>query len=236
MTRPMTEWSPLARANPLVLVSVGLLAVPASLGVRDAGTAAVAVGLVGLLALGLVPGLARGAWRLLAPAMAALSVAWSSWLLGGHDVDLAVTAAGRVLVLSLPGVLLAPLVDPFRLGDQLGQRLRLPARPVVAFVAGLQQVERLGEVWGELDRARRARGLGPSRSPLARMRHAAALTFALLVATLRGAGRQAVAMDARGFAAARRRTWAEPATWSRTDTVVLLAATALAALPWLLPG
>jgi len=229
----VTSRSPLVRTNPLVLVTVGLLAVPASLGVRDLRTAVVAVGVVVLLALALVPGLTRGAWRLLAPAVAALSVAWSTWLLGGHDVSLAATAAGRVLVLSLPGVVLAPLVDPSRLGDQLGQRLRLPARPVVAFVAGLQQVERLGAVWGELEQARRARGLGPSRSPIARTRHVAGLTFALLVATLRGAGRQAVAMDARGFATARHRSWAEPALWSVTDTTVLVAAALLAALPWL---
>ena len=225
--------SPLVRTNPLVLLGVGLLGVPASLGVRDLTVGVVAVAVVVVLGLLLVPGVTRGAWRLLAPAFAALSVAWSTWLLGGHDLEVAATASCRVLVLALPGVLLAPMIDPARLGDQLGQRLRLPARPVVAVVSGLQRVELLGSVWGELDQARRARGLGPGRSPVARVRHVAGLTFALLVSTLRSAGRQAVAMDARGFAGARRRSWAEPALWSRTDSVVLAAAAALACLPWL---
>ncbi len=224
----------LARTNPLALLTVGLLGVPASLALDDLRAASTALAVVAALAVLLVPGLVRGAWRLLAPAVAALSVAWSTWLLGGHDLALAATASCRVLVLSLPGVLLAPLIDPARLGDQLGQRLRMPARPVVAVVSGLQRVEHLGAVWGELDRARRARGLGPGRSPVARIRHASRMTFALLVATLRGAGRQAVAMDARGFATAQHRTWAEPAGWTPTDTAVLAAGTALACLPWLL--
>jgi energy-coupling factor transport system permease protein len=42
----------------------------------------------------------------------------------------------------------------------------------------------------------------------------------------------AVAMDARGFATARHRTWAEPATWSRVDTYVLTAAIGFAGLPY----
>lgn len=77
--------------------------------------------------------------------------------------------------------------------------------------------------------ARRVRGLGPGRKPIARGRHVAALTFGLLVATLRSSGRMAVAMDARGFATARHRTWAEPATWS---PYVLSAAIGFAGLPY----
>ena len=79
-------------------------------------------------------------------------------------------AAGRVL--RLPGVLLAARVDPFVLGDHLGQRLRLPARPVVAAVAALQRFESLDQQWHQLRRTRRVRGLdaggrrwrGPGRS------------------------------------------------------------------------
>ncbi len=78
--------SPLTRTNPLVLLAVGLLGVPASLGVRDLRTGVTALAVVIVLGLLLVPEVTRGAWRLLAPAFAALSVAWSTWLLGGHDL------------------------------------------------------------------------------------------------------------------------------------------------------
>jgi energy-coupling factor transport system permease protein len=56
--------------------------------------------------------------------------------------------------------------------------------------------------------------------------------LALLVSTLRTSGRMSVAMDARGFAGAHRRTWAEPAPWGFGDTVLLLVGGALAVLPW----
>ena len=60
------------------------------------------------------------------------------------------------------------------------------------------------------------------------------MTFGLLVATLRSSGRMAVAMDARGFATASRRSWAEPAPWVRVDSAVLAGAVGFAALPYLL--
>ena len=141
-------------------------------------------------------------------------------------------AAGlRILVLVLPGSLLTANLDSSRLGDDLAQRLHLPARPVVAAVAALQRVEELGAVWAQAAWARRVRGLGAGAAPIARVREVAALTFVLLVQTVRRAGRMAVAMDARGFAAARQRTWAEPSRWRRADTVLLLVGLAVAALP-----
>jgi energy-coupling factor transporter transmembrane protein EcfT len=44
----------------------------------------------------------------------------------------------------------------------------------------------------------------------------------------------ALAMDARGFATAHRRTWAQEAPWQVRDSLALLLAVGLAALPWLL--
>jgi energy-coupling factor transporter transmembrane protein EcfT len=101
----------------------------------------------------------------------------------------------------------------------------------VAAVAALQRVEDLGAVWAQASWARRVRGLGAGRSPLARVREVAALTFALLVQTVRRSSRMAVAMDARGFAAAHHRSWAEPARWAWADTVLLLVGLGIAALP-----
>jgi len=66
------------------------------------------------------------------------------------------------------------------------------------------------------------------------VRHVVTLTFAALVDSLAAAGRLAVAMDARGFAAARDRTWLDPARWRRADTVALALAAVLPLLGWLL--
>nr|MDQ4008796.1 energy-coupling factor transporter transmembrane protein EcfT [Actinomycetota bacterium] len=66
-----------------------------------------------------------------------------------------------------------------------------------------------------------------------RARAAAAVLFGVLVSTLRTSGRVSVAMDARGFASAHRRTWAEPAPWRLPDTALLLVGLLLAVLPWL---
>ncbi|GAB6938892.1 energy-coupling factor transporter transmembrane component T [Isoptericola variabilis] len=222
----------LARVNALVLVALGLLGLVASLGVRDVASAA--VGLGACLAFGLVL-LPRGAGspaRYVAVLVAVASVTWSTWLLGGHDPVVAGVAGVRIAVLALPGVALAPLVDPSGLADQLGQRLRLPARFVVGVGAALQRFERLGTVWEQAARARRSRGVGPGRGPLSRARHAASVTFAVLASTLRDATAMSVAMDARGFAHAYRRTWADPAPWTRTDTAVLAAGALAAALPF----
>jgi energy-coupling factor transport system permease protein len=226
--------TPLGRANPLALLAVGLLAVVASTGVRNPAVGLVCVGTILVLGMFLTPGLRRGGWRWLAPALAAASVVFSSWLLGHHDEARALTAGLRVLVLALPGVLLAPLIDPLRLGDHLAQQLHLPARPVAAVTASLLRVEQLGDVWTQLSRARRARGLTPGWQSAARLRHVTAMTFGLLVATLRASTRMSVAMDARGFAAARNRSWAEPASWTRLDSLVLAGGLALAALPFAL--
>ena len=53
------------------------------------------------------------------------------------------------------------------------------------------------------------------------------MAFAMLVHALRGASQTAIAMDARGFASAHDRTWAEAATWTRLDRAVVVAGLAL---------
>ena len=222
--------------GPLSLLGASALLLLGALFVRDlpvalAGTA------VELLLAPLVLGWGRPSLRRLAPGLlAVLSVAFSNWLLSpGHDVAAGATAGLRVAFFVLPGVLLAARVDPFALGDHLGQRLHLPARPVVAAVAALQRFESLDTQWHQLRRTRRVRGLDGGRSPVARARQVAALTVGLLVQSLRQAGRMAVAMEARGFSAplaqGRRRTWAEPAPWLRADSLMTALGLAVAAVP-----
>lgn len=220
------------QANPLALLTFGLTAVIGSFLVTSATVALVVVAVYVALALTVVPSWRPLRWRLVAVAFAAVSLGWSSWLLGGHDTSNAVVAGGKILVLALPGVVVAAFIDPMRFGDALAQNLRLPARFVGAFTASLTRFDRLGETWDQLQRTRRIRGFGPSRNPLARAAAVAPLTFGLLVAAMRGATQLSLAMDSRGFATAQRRTWAMPSPWRPADSaIVLLAVLVTIALP-----
>ena len=174
--------------------------------------------------------LARGVFGL----VAASSIVISTWLYGGRDLDEALGAGLRILFIVLPTALLSPSIDPSGLGDHLAQRVHLPARAVVAATASLQRLDETVETWHTIQRARRARGLGLDGGPVRRTRTLAASAFALLVVSLRQAATTTVAMDARGFATATRRTWAEPAPWTAADSALLTAALGLAVLPWLL--
>jgi len=240
-------WSGLAgRAGPLSVLLASVVLIFGTPFISDLRTALIAFGIQIALAP-VVLGIGRLPWfRLLPGLFAVLSVSFSNWLLSpGHALSTGALAGLRVAFFVLPGVLLAGRIDPSALGDHLGQRLRLPARPVVAAVAALHRFESLGEQWDQLVRIRRVRGLGPDRSPLGRGRYVGALTFALLIQTLRQAGRMAVAMEARGFSAAtrttataeapaRRRTWAEPAPWLLADSLMLALGLAVAGIPLVL--
>lgn len=214
----------LSEANPLALLTFGFTAVVGSFLVARPMTAAVIVVVYAVLALVCVPSWRPLRWRLFAVGFAAVSLWWSSWLLGDHDTTVATTAAGRILVLALPGAIVAAFIDPMRFGDALAQNLRLPARFVGAFTASLTRFDRLGETFEQLQRTRRIRGLGPSRNPLSRAATTAPLTFGLLVTAMRGATQLSLAMDSRGFATAQRRTWAQPSPWHRRDTLIVAAA------------
>jgi energy-coupling factor transporter ATP-binding protein EcfA2/energy-coupling factor transporter transmembrane protein EcfT len=223
-----------ARCGPLALLGGALLAVPA--GVLSPHWSVSLVVLAAQLVLAVVglwapgPGALtriRGtALRMLPGLVAALSVGWSTWFLAGRDLDPALTVALRVLIIVLPSAVLIPWIDPDRLGDHLAQRLRLPDRPVVATAAALQRVHSFGDIWRELSRARRVRGLAVSwRAPRTVAAHIGALTMGLLVRTLRAAAELAVAMDARGFATAQSRSWWLPAPWRVRDTLLVALAT-----------
>lgn len=222
----------LLRANPLALATVGLAALVGGFFVTDVRTGTIAFAAYLVVGALVLPG-----WRfpLLALAFSLVAggtVTYSTWRGNGHDLDAALVQGVRVLVIAWPGSVTLSYLDPSRLGDHLAQDLRLPARLVAAFVSALQRVVTLTHAWGQLERSRRARGLGPTwRHPLGVVRWATTMAFALLVHALRGASRTAVAMDARGFAGADDRTWAQPATWSGSDRLVVVGAVLLALVP-----
>ncbi|RNI18385.1 energy-coupling factor transporter transmembrane component T [Flexivirga caeni] len=214
----------MAEANPLSLLTFGVAAVAGSFLVHSALSAVVIVLCYAVLAILFVPAWRRLLWRLIAVGFAAVSLWWSTWLLGGHDPATATVAGGKILVLALPGVVVAAFIEPTRFGDALAQNLRLPARFVGAFTAALTRFDQLGETWEQLQRTRRIRGFGPSRNPLARAASVAPLTFGLLVTAMRGATQLSLAMDSRGFATAHHRSWAEPSPWRRVDTAIVVVA------------
>jgi energy-coupling factor transport system permease protein len=221
--------------GPLSLLAACLLPVAGAFAIVTAATGALAVGVelavLGWLTSGGIDGVVR---RLAFGCVAAAGIAVTTWLYGGHSVATAGGAALRIVYLVLPSALLASRIRPSSLGDALAQRLHLPARGVVAATAVLQRLESLGDQWQQIQRARRSRGLGLDGGPQRRVKGAAGSAFALLVVALRQAGTMAVAMDARGFAGANDRTWAEPAPWRRIDTFVVALAGGLGILPWIL--
>lgn len=223
-----------SRCGPLSLLAVALLPFAGAVAIRS-----LSVGLPSMLGLALLAVLVLRDWRSTwwragIVLFAGTSVAVSTWLYGGQDPDAAGAAALRICYLVLPSALVTPYLDPIALGDHLAQRLRLPSRFVVVSVAALQRLDQLGELRDQVARARRARGLGGSGGWADRARAQVSVLFGVLVSTLRTSGQVSVAMDARGFAAARRRTWAEPAPWRGPDTLLLLVGCALAVWPWLL--
>lgn len=225
----------LGRCGPLSLLltsfalMAGGLAAPSLPGLALA-SAALAVALPLLVGRNRFP-----AGRLVPGILAVASVAWSNWLLGSPpSAEAAAFAALRVGFFVVPGIVLASFIDPAQLGDHLGQRARLPSRAVLSTVAALQWFERLSGDWTELARTRRVRGLGPSRSPVSQVRAGLATAGALLVEALRGASTASVSMEGRGFSRPARtgvpRTWAEPAPWTRSDSVIVAIGLAAAIL------
>jgi energy-coupling factor transporter transmembrane protein EcfT len=215
------------RVNPLAQLSVGLFSFLGSFWIRSLPVALIAFGAYALAALIFLPGWRYPVVCLGFTAIAALTIVYSTWRLGGHDLEEAGTAGLRIVVLAWPGSVMAGYVDPSRLADYLAQTLRFPPRLMAALAAALQKFTGFGLAWQQLERVRRVRGFGPGRNPLTNAPYAANMSFALLVQAIRGASAASIAMDARGFASAQARTWAEPAPWKRLDVMSLIVAAAL---------
>jgi energy-coupling factor transporter transmembrane protein EcfT len=221
-----------ARCGPLSILLVCLLPAFGAAAIRDVRTGLLALVPVAVLAVVAVREVRLTLRRLALGLLAAASIALSTWLYGGRELDTALGAALRIVYLVAPGAIVSTYLEPSALGDHLAQRLRLPSRLVVAASAALERLDQLGEQWRQIQRARRARGVGAEGGPIRRARVTASMAVALLVSTMRLAGRMAVAMDARGFARAHDRTWAEPAPWKHADTMLAAVGLLLALAPW----
>lgn len=231
---PRTRWIPADALNPLTLSLIGILAAIGSFAISTWQGGLLALVPTVLLAPLAIRTLGGGLLRLAPILLSAAGLAWTTALLGdapslsAQGWLLGAKEAARITAFVAPGVLALGSVDVTALGDALGQRLRLPARPVAASVAGLVRAGHLGRQWQVITQARVLRGLGSPASP----RMLAGATLALLVDALRGAEQQALAMDARGFATANTRTWALPSPLRGPDAVGIGIGVLLMVWPW----
>ena len=140
-----------------------------------------------------------------------------------HSMWLALGIALRMCALVVPAIALLDRIDPTDMGDGLAQILHLPARPVLAALAGARMTSLMAADWKALERARRARGVGDA----SRIRSFLRGSFSLLVFALRRSGKLATTMEARGFGASRARTWARPSRLRAADAALMAVAIAV---------
>ena len=143
-----------------------------------------------------------------------------------HSVWLALGIGLRMCAIVLPAIALLDRIDPTDMGDGLAQILHLPARPVLAALAGARMTSLMAADWKALERARRARGVGDS----SRIRSFLRGSFSLLVFALRRSGKLATTMEARGFGAEGKRTWARVSRLCAADAALMVVAIALPAI------
>lgn len=143
-----------------------------------------------------------------------------------HSMWLALGIGLRMCAIVMPAIALLDRIDPTDMGDGLAQILHLPARPVLAALAGARMTSLMAADWKALERARRARGVGD----VSRIRSFLRGSFSLFVFALRRSGKLATTMEARGFGAQGRRTWARVSRLRAADAVLMVVAIALPAI------
>lgn len=237
---PAPRWSRASPFNPLFQVGgLVVFTTPLMLSI-DRISAGIAFALVLLLCpvVGITP------WRLLRlawPVLVAAVVAGTSMALYGkpeghvyatflmaHVTDnsilLAQGIALRVMAIGLSAVAVLRSVHIARLGQALCVHLKLPARPVLAAMAGLRMVALFHQEWRTLALARRARGLRANWFSRA---------YVLLVRALRRAATLSTAMEARAFGsfnAEHPRTWSQPSPIRGRDWLFVAGCAVAAAL------
>ena len=153
-------------------------------------------------------------------------VDWFVLRISEGSLALALATMLRVLAIALPSVVLFITVDPTDLADGLGQIVRLPARFVLGALAGLRMVGLFLDDWRALELARRARGVADR----GRIRRFLGMAFALLVLSIRRGAKLATAMEARGFGAPGRRTWARESRFGAADWLLLAVGAAISGI------
>ncbi|MEP7004214.1 MAG: energy-coupling factor transporter transmembrane component T [Chloroflexota bacterium] len=202
-------------------VAVGLGGVGAGAFLRTlAPLAVVALGFVWTNALFAIPGPNDTVWRV------GPFVASASGFRFGLGIGLRGLAIGAI---SLAAIRTS---DPTQLTVSLIRNARVPHRIGYAMLAAYRFFPIIGDAYASIRLAQRVRGVRP-HSALARLRATMAGVVPLFADATRRATRIAVAMDARGFAAVRNRTYWRETPITRADglfaVVCLLAAAAILA-------
>lgn len=130
-----------------------------------------------------------------------------------QSIMMAASIMIRVFALALPALILLRRIDPSDMAQGLSQILRLPARPVLASLAGVRLVSLFAENYETLRQAYRVRGVMTHHALRARFQ----VMFALIVFALRRSASLSLTMEARGFGYAETRTWASESKLSRRD-------------------
>jgi energy-coupling factor transport system permease protein len=248
---PRSAGAVIAEANPAAKLAVAMLIPVALILTVDPVTAGTALVLEALALpwCGVGPRrLLRSGWIVLLSAIPAGLLTAVFGVDGGRVIAAAgpitittgsLTAAAaitlRILAIGLPGVVLITTTDPTDLADALAQVLHLPARFVLSALAALRLFGVLEQEWQALTMARRARGFDVGFGPhggfgLSALRLLGGQVFALLVLAIRRATVLAVAMEARGFGAGQRRTWARQSRFRARDLLVLVGGLLIAGL------
>ena len=204
------------------IAAVWLGGVPAATFLRTlAPLAVIALGFVWTNAVFAVPAPGDAVWRV------GPFVASASGLRFGLGIGLRGLAIGAVSLAAIRSS------DPTRLVVSLIRNARLPYRIGYPMLAAYRFIPIVGEEYARIRLAQRVRGVGP-RSLLGRGAAALRGIVPLFADATRRATRNAVAMDARGFASARERTYwritpVTRADWAFAGGCLLVAAAILVA-------
>ncbi len=211
--------------TPLLFLSVTLVAGWRLGGIRLANYARVLLPL-GVVALGFVWTNAFFA-RTVDPDAPSWSLGPLRATLPGLLFGLAIALRGLAIgALSVTFVL---TTDPADLVVGLIHHARLPFRIAYPMLAAYRFLPLLRDEIQQIELARRVRGQLLGGGPLARARRRLGELVPLLASAVRRASRIALAMDARGFAAARERTYLRPSPLTREDIVAGVVALAFGA-------
>jgi energy-coupling factor transport system permease protein len=134
----------------------------------------------------------------------------------------ALALALRLALIAVTTLLVFGPSDPTTLADSLVQQWHVPDRFAYGTLAALRIAPFLASDWSSTRAVRRLRGI-EAGGPAGSLREAGGRLLTLLVSAVRRAERMALAMDARGFDAGRRRTHYRPMRAGVLDAAVLLA-------------
>lgn len=128
---------------------------------------------------------------------------------------LGISVGLRIIVVTLPLMILFSDVSALQLADAFEQVLRVPARFVMTSFASLRMASLFMDDWAQLSRTERSRGV--QRSWVGNVKKC----FAIFVMALGRASTLSHAMEVRALGYSNKRTWTRISKWRMRDNVFL---------------